>query len=414
MVDWPRAVAVVPVVALAVVPRAGVAIDAVAAAGWVEGLSPPSLGNMLDAAAGVVVAAAVVEAGVPEVAAAVDLAPPNVGNSEPPAGTAAVDDGVVEDVAPPRLGKKAFCGVAVDAAVVDGAAEGVPPRENADLGASPLAAEVAPRVKVGLGAASPLAEGVAPRENADLGASALAAGFAPRENVGFGVVSPPVVVVAAPNSGLGAGAALAPGVLDSAGLLTLPNRLPPPDGGAGAKPRGFELAGVAPAPKRLPDGCGCEVVGVVEERAAVDDGVVEVPAFSPPKSEGALAPGGGPAGVVEVFPNKRVLAGAGVADEAPPPKKLPEGFAAPPLPNMPLLAGCAGVVEPVFWFEPKEKPEDAPGVPAVVAPALPKTEGLCAPEEAVPKSEGEALPLVAEAPTFPKRPEPPDPVLELV
>jgi hypothetical protein len=89
------------------------------------------------------------------------------------------------------------------------------------------------------------------------------------------------------------------------------------------------------------------VVGVVEERAVVDDGVVEEPAFCPPKSEAGFDPGGGPAGVVEVLPNREPLAGAGVDDEAPAPNKLPEGFAAPAPPNIPLLAVCPGVVEPV-------------------------------------------------------------------
>jgi hypothetical protein len=172
---------------------------------------------------------------------------------------------------------------------------------------------------------------------------------------------------------------------------------------------------VVPAPKKLPDDCGCEVAGVVEETAVVDDGVVEEPAFIPPNNGVVLDPGGGPAGVVEVFPNKDAPAGAGVAEEAPP-NKLPVGFAAPAPPNSPLVAVCPGVVEPVVCLEPKEKPEDAPGVPAVAPPALPNIEGLCAPEAAVPNIEGEALPLVAEAPTFPKRPPPaaPEPVFELV
>lgn len=331
---------------VAVAPKvgaAGAAVEAVEVAGWVEGLSPPSLGNRLGAAAGVVlgVAAAAVVAVVPGVAAAVDLAPPKLGKREPPAGAAAVDDGVAEDVVPPRLGKSDFCGVAVDWVVA-----GVPPRENVDLGASPLAAGAPPSENVDLGA-SPLAAGVPPRENADLGAPPLVEGVPPRENAGLGVVSPPVEGAAAPspNSGLEAGAAVALGVLDSAGLLTLPNRLPPD--GAGVKPRGFEAAGVEPAPKKPPDGCVCEVVVVVDEGAVVDVVVVEEPAFSPPKSEAGFDPGGGPAGVVEVLPNKEPLAGAGVDDEAPAPNKLPEGFAAPPPPNIPLLAVCPGVVEPV-------------------------------------------------------------------
>lgn len=337
---------------VAVAPKAGAAgaaVEAVVVAGWMEGLSPPSLGNRLGAAAGVVagVAAAAVVAGVPGVAVTVDLAPPKLGKSEPPAGAAAVDDGVAEDVVPPRLGKRDFCGVAEDetASPVDPVAGGAPPRENVDLGASPLAAGAPPRENVDLGA-SPLAAGVPPRENADLGAPTLVEGVPPRENAGLGVVSPPVEGAAAPspNSGLEAGAEVALGVLDSAGLLTLPNRLPPD--GAGAKPRGFEAAGVAPAPKKPPDGCVCEVVGVVEEGAVVDEGVLEEPAFSPPNRAG-FDPGGGPAGVVEVLPNREPLAGAGVDDEAPAPNKLPEGFAAPAPPNIPLLAVCPGVVEPV-------------------------------------------------------------------
>lgn len=387
MVDWPRAAAPVPAAAVA-----GAAVVAVVDVAWVAGLSPAGLGNRLGAAAEVVV----VVAEAPGVAAAVVLAPPKVGNSEG-VGAAVVDDGAAEAVGSPRLGKRDFCGVAEDAAVVDGVAAGVPPILNAGLGASPLAA------------------GVPPIENAGLEAAALVAEAAPpMENAGLGVVSPPVEGAAAPspNSGLEADAAVALGVLDSAGLLTLPNKLPPV--GVAPKLRGFEVAGVAPAPKRLPDGV-CEVVGVVEEGAVRDDGVVEEAAFSPPKSAGVLDPGGGPAGVVEVLPNKEPPAGAGVADEAAPPNKLPEEVAAPPLPNNPLLAVCPGVVEPVVWFEvPKEKAEDVPGVLVVAPPALPKRVGVCAPEEAVPKSEGEALPLVAEAPTFPKRPAPLDPVFELV
>lgn len=393
MVDWPRAVA--PVLAAAVT---GAAVVAVVDAAWVAGLSPAALANRLGAAAEVVAEAAmaVVVVVAPGVAAAVVLALPRVGNSEG-VGAAVVDDRAAEVVANPRLGKRDFCGVAEDAAVVEGVAAGVPPILNAGLGASPLAAAAVPIENVGFEAAAPVAEGAPPMENA-----------------GLGVVSPPVEGAAAPspNSGLEAGAAVALGVLDSAGLLTLPNKLPPV--GVAPKLRGFEVAGVAPAPKRLLVGV-CEVVGAVEEGVARDDGVVEEAAFSPPKSAGVLDPGGGPAGVVEVLPNKEPPAGAGVADEAAPPNKLPEDVAAAPPPNNPLVAVCPGVVEPVVWFEvPKEKAEDVPGVLVGAPPALPKSVGVFAPEGAVPKSEGEALPLVAEAPTFPKRPAPLDPVFELV
>lgn len=81
------------------------------------------------------------------------------------------------------------------------------------------------------------------------------------------------------------------------------------------------------------------VDGVVDGGAAEEVGVVEEPAFIPPKRLPAgLDPGGGPAGVVDVLPNKDPLAGPGVVDEPPPNKLPPAGLLAPP-PNIPLAAG---------------------------------------------------------------------------
>jgi hypothetical protein len=56
-----------------------------------------------------------------------------------------------------------------------------------------------------------------------------------------------------------------------------------------------------------------------------------------------------------------------------------------------------------------------PPLEALAPPALPNSEEpwpACPPAELVPKSEGDAVPLVDEAPTFPNKP-PLDPVFEL-
>lgn len=163
--------------------------------------------------------------------------------------------------------------------------------------------------------------------------------------------APPAAGAVVPKSGLGALSALVVGVVESAGLLTLPNRPPPVLGAAGVVDgvppnRGFEAPDAAPpAPKSPPEDCCWEVVGVVVDGAADDVGVVEEAAFNPPKRLGVLDPGGGPAGVVEVLPNKEPPAGAGVADEAAFPNKVPP-VAVPP-PNSPLVAVCPDVVDSV-------------------------------------------------------------------
>lgn len=122
---------------------------------------------------------------------------------------------------------------------------------------------------------------------------------------------------AAPNIvGLAEASAAAGGVLDSAGLFNPPNNPPVGAGAAGVVPPNAGLA--AAPPKRLLD--GCEVVGVVDAAVA---GVAEA-GFAPPKRAfGAFDPGGGPAGVVELLPNREPPAGAGVVVEPAPPNKPP-------------------------------------------------------------------------------------------
>lgn len=98
---------------------------------------------------------------------------------------------------------------------------------------------------------------------------------------------------------------------------------------------------------------------MVDDGAAEDNGVVEGPVFIPPKRLGVLDPGGGPAGVVEVLPNMELPAGAGVADEAALPNKLPPaGLAAP---KSPLVAIWPGVVDSVVlagvWALPNKEPD---------------------------------------------------------
>lgn len=245
-------------------------------------------------------------------------------------------------------------------AVLDGGAVVAPPREKVGLRASPPVEAAPPRLDAGWEVALPVTDGAPPKENA-----------------GLGVESPPVEVAAgaAPNNGLDAGAAAVFWVADSAGLLLLPNR-PPPDEGA-VNAGGFAAPEVAP-PNR-PDDCVCATAGVVDDVAGVEDGVAEEPVFKAPNREGAFDPGGGPAGVVELLPNKEPPEGVAVAEEpAPAPNKLLEDFAAPAPPNNPLVAGCPGVVVLVVGFAaPKEKPDEvAGGVAAAVLPAVPKIEGL--------------------------------------
>lgn len=55
-----------------------------------------------------------------------------------------------------------------------------------------------------------------------------------------------------------------------------------------------------------------------------------------------------------------------------------------------------------------------PPLGLLAPPVVPNIEGLCPAAELVPNSEGEAVPLVDEAPTFPnKLLPPPDPVFEV-
>ena len=182
---------------------------------------------------------------------------------------------------------------------------------------------------------------------------AVAGGAPPRaEKAGFEAVSPLGAGAllkrdgvcdcappgAAPKSGFAPVSAAVVGVVDSAGLFA-PNRPPVGAAGVGAAPPKAGLE-AAPPPKRLLD--GCEVVGVVD--GAVVEGVAEAGFAAPKRLLGGFNAGGGPAGVVELLPNKDPPAGAGVAVEAALPNKLPPVFGAPP-PNSPLLAGWLGVVD---------------------------------------------------------------------
>lgn len=252
----------------------------------------------------------------------------------------------------------------------------------------------------------------APREKGVL--EVVAVEGPPSENAGFGVDSPLgagallkregvcdcAPPAAAPNNGLAAASAAGAGAAGSAGF-ELPN-MPPPAEGAGAAP-----------PKKPPVGCGA--AGVVDAAVA---GVAEAGFAAPKRLLGGFDPGGGPAGVVELLPNKEPPTGPGVAVEAPPPNNPPlAGWPVVvdsevllgvwlPLPNNGLFS-----VPPVFK-PPKLKPE-LPPEGALVAAALPK-DGVAWPFVAFePNGEGEALVPADEAPTFPKRP-PPDALLSLL
>lgn len=111
------AAAVVAAVVAPVVPCAGavVVVDGVSAGLDSAGLPRENSGVEVPAVcpgADVPVVVCVVLGVVPAVVVATDLK-----NDEPVAGVAA---GVVDEVVPPRLGNKGFCGVDVDAASVDG------------------------------------------------------------------------------------------------------------------------------------------------------------------------------------------------------------------------------------------------------------------------------------------------------
>lgn len=258
-----------------------------------------------------------------------------------------------------------------------------------------------------------VAEEAPPRANAGFGAESPVGAGALLKRDGVCDDAPPG---AAPNNpGLAEASAAVEGVLDSAGLFRPPNRLPVGAGAAGVVPPNAGLGAAAP-PKRLLD--GCEVVGVVDTAV---EGVAEA-GFAPPnRLFGAFDPGGGPAGVVELLPNREFPAGAGVAVEPAPPNNPPPVAGAP---NNPLLAGCPGVVDSAVllgvWLPappkrppvagvllvlgaPKLKPE-LPPAGALVAPAFPK-EGVLWPVAAFPPNKGLVVPAV-EAPTFPKRPVP--------
>lgn len=190
--------------------------------------------------------------------------------------------------------------------MVDAGAVDAPPRENA-----------------GLEAASPPAEGILNIEGAPLEAGA-----------------------AAPKAGLGVLSVVVDGVVESAGLGVVPNR--PPPGAAEDAPPNIGLLAAAPVfgANKPPDVCDCVAAGVVErpEDAVAFDGA----AFIPPNKLG-LDAGGGPAGVVELLPNKVLPAGAGVADALAPNKLPVAGLLAPP-PNIPLVAGCPDAVDSVVLF----------------------------------------------------------------
>lgn len=82
----------------------------------------------------------------------------------------------------------------------------------------------------------------------------------------------------------------------------------------------------------------------------MDAGVFDEVVFNPPKRLLGLGPGGGPAGVVEVFPNKELPAGAGVAEALFPNKLPPAAGLLAPAPNNPLVADCPEVDDSVVLF----------------------------------------------------------------
>lgn len=221
----------------------------------------------------------------------------------------------------------------------------------------------------------------------------------------------PPAGAAAPKS-LGVLSAVLVGVAESAGLLPL-NR--PLLGAVAVAPPKIGL--VAPPPNILLD--ACEVAGVVDDGARV--GVVE----TPNKLLGGLDAGGGPAGVVELLPNKLPPAGAGVAVVA----ALPNIFFAPAPPNIVLPAGAADSVDLLGVWLPAVAPKrlgcvpvpdgallpklkaEVPPLVALAAPAFPKV-GVLWPLAEFPPNIDVLLP-VDEAPTLPKSP-PPDALLSLL
>lgn len=258
-------------------------------------------------------------------------------------------------------------------------------------------------------------EAGAPRAgNADFGAESPLGAAVLLNRDGVCELGAPPAGAAVPKSGLEVESAAVVGALGSAGLFA-PNR--PPLGAAGvAPPPNSGL--VAPPPNTLLDGCACEVAGVVDDGAAV--GVVEAPGFAAPnKLLGGLDAGGGPAGVVELLPNRLPAAGAGVAVGAAEPNIL---FVPAP-PNSGLLAGVVDSVDLLGVWLPAAAPKselgcvpvpdgalppklkaEVPPLVALEAPAFPKV-GVLWPLAAFPPNiDGDALLPVAEAPTLPKRP----------
>lgn len=230
-----------------------------------------------------------------------------LGANNPVVGAAAgVDDGAAEDVVPPRVGKSDFWGAAAEAA---GA-----PSDGVD--APVLAVVLPPRENAGFAAESPPAEGILKSEDPCVLGAAPAAGVVVPNRLGFGVLSAAVVGVEVP-AGFGA-----------------KRPLPPAAPAAGVDPNaGLGVVDVeAAVPKRPPDVCGWVAAGVVE-KGVVEVGVVDELAFNPPPNIGVLVAGGGPAGVVELLPNKDPPEGPGVVEApnalppAPPPKRFPPAVA---------------------------------------------------------------------------------------
>lgn len=226
---------------------------------------------------------------------------------------------------------------------------------------------------------------VAPKEVCEVAALLVGVREAPpREGNGdFEAESPPAEGIlnmegapleagaGAPNAGLGVLSVAVDGV-ESAGLENMLR--PPVAGGAEGVPpsTGFWGVELGADPNRPPDGCDCAVAGVVEsERPEEDAGVFDEAAFIPLKRpELGLDPGGGPAGVVEVFPNREPPAGPGVADALFPNKLPPEFGLLLSAPNSPPVAGCPEVVDSVVLLGVWALPNIAEVPPGVLLPLL--------------------------------------------
>lgn len=232
------AVVAAPAVVVAVVVVAVVDAGWVVSAGFPNENKPPVLGACVGAAVALVVSALL---------AAVLCGTLTRENRDPPAG-AGVEDGVVEEVVPPRLGNRGFCGVAVDEAVVEGC-----------------------EVAVVLGA-----------EKRDFCESELVEGNlkSDDDDCMAGVVLVDAAVVAAPNKGFEplsevAGVFWSPPACLS--VVAAPNRDPPLEVEGVVPNKGFD---VPPCPKRPPLD-GAEVVAGVVDAADV----VPNEGFCPPKRD---------------------------------------------------------------------------------------------------------------------------------